>query len=70
VDGLSGLADPVSQLRIVCFDVGDDGIDLPQTVAACIDLHIDAAAVFELALGRGEGQGHRSRRLKEIDVAG
>ena len=35
------------------------GIDFPQAVAACIDVYIDAAAVFELSLRRGGGQSHR-----------
>ena len=51
---------PPASWHVTRLDVADHGVDLPQPVAARIDLHVDAAAVLELALGRGGRQGHGS----------
>ena len=48
--------------------VADLGVDLPQPVAARIDVDVDAAAVLELSLGRGRRQSHENGPVGAVSV--
>ena len=61
VDRLAGCSQTAGELGVACFGVGDLCIDFPEPIATRMDLHLDAAAMFELTLGRGGRQGHRER---------
>ncbi len=41
--------------------VADFRVSLPEAIAACADLHVNAASVLELSRGRGGGQGHQDK---------
>ena len=41
--------------------VADFRVNLPEAIAACADLHVNAASVLELSRGRGGGRGHQDK---------
>ena len=41
--------------------VADVRVNLPEAIAACADLHVNAASVLELSRGRGGGQDHQDK---------
>jgi hypothetical protein len=59
VHRFAGAAGAGGHRGVAGLGVDEAGIDFPKAVAARIDLHVDAAAMPELALGRGGGQCHR-----------
>ena len=61
VDRVTGCAHLAGQQRLARLGVGERGIRFPQAIVAQEHLHIDLAAVLELARSRRRRKSHRSR---------